>query len=206
MGICEPPHNTIVVWFPKPLAPGSDFQVHVCWGTRLSKTRFLIQTFLQLYSFCIVLPRSFIRLFVKIGLTQVTWQYVIFLQYYCDYDFLCLLYPQNIHGFLGLPCLIFLFLGVKIGDVLGLHIRKGVLGVCLQIVGFLGPVFKYVGSEQVLAGGLPGEGCEGEDRRNSWINIAPSSPPPTTLIPSPNHYRQDGGEASFVCLCSTPSA
>ena len=67
-------------------------------------------------------------------------------------------------------------------------------------------VFKYVGSEQVLAGGLPGEGCEGEDRRNSWINIAPSSPPPTTLIPSPNHYRQDGGGASFVCLCSTPAA
>ena len=58
-------------------------------------------------------------------------------------------------------------------------------------------VFKYVGSEQVLAGGLPGEGCEGEDRRNSWINIAPSSPPPTTLIPSPNHYRQDGGGGKF---------
>ena len=61
-------------------------------------------------------------------------------------------------------------------------------------------VFKYVGSEQVLAGGLPGEGCEGEDRRNSWINIAPSSPPPTTLIPSPNHYRQDGGGQFCVPL------
>ena len=60
-----------------------------------------------------------------------------FFAYYA-YDFLCLLCPQNIHGFLGLPCLIFLFLGVKIGDVLGLHIRKGVLGVCLQILGFLG--------------------------------------------------------------------
>ena len=136
-------------------------------------------------------PRSYIRLFAK-WINPSHLATCDFFAYY-DYDFLCLLCPQNTHGFLVLPCLIFLFLGVKIGDVLGLHIRKGVLGVCLQIVGFLGPVFKYVGSEQVLAGGLPGEGCEGEDRRNSWINIAPSSPPPTTLIPSPNHYRQDGG-------------
>ena len=56
-----------------------------------------------------------------------------------------------------------------------------------------------VGSEQVLGVGIPGEGCEGEDRQNSWINIAPSLPqPPTALIPfpSPNHYRQADEEES----------
>ena len=58
---------------------------------------------------------------------------------------------------------------------------------------------KSVGSEQVLGVGIPGEGCEGEDRQNSWINIAPSLPqPPTALIPfpSPNHYRQADEEES----------
>ena len=71
---------------------------------------------------------------------------------------------------------------------------------------------KSVGSEQVLGVGIPGEGCEGEDRQNSWINIAPSLPqPPTALIPfpSPNHYRQADKEESgsdlllFCALCLT---
>ena len=25
----------VIVWFPNPLAPGSDIQIHVSWGTRL---------------------------------------------------------------------------------------------------------------------------------------------------------------------------
>ena len=65
----------------------------------------------------------------------------------------------------------------------------------LDLVGWA----KSVGSEQVLGVGIPGEGCEGEDRQNSWINIAPSLPqPPTALIPfpSPNHYRQADEEES----------
>ena len=55
----------------------------VCWGTRLSKTRFLIQAFLQLYSFCIVqmctyhLGHTFA--YLPNGSTQVTWQHVTFL-------------------------------------------------------------------------------------------------------------------------------
>ena len=43
------------------------------------------------------------------------------------------------------------------------------LGWSGQLVGWA----KSVGSEQVLGAGLPGEGWEGEDRQNSWINIAP---------------------------------
>ena len=144
--------------------------------------------------------RSYIRLFAK-WINPSHLATCDFFAYY-DYDFLCLLCPQNIHGFLVLPCLIFLFLGVKIGDVLGLHIRKGVLGVCLQIVGFLGPVFKYVGSEQVLAGGLPGEGCEGEDRRNSWINIAPSSHHPNSFPQSLSSRWGGGGKFCVPLLDS----
>ena len=44
---------------------------------------------------------------------------------------------------------------------------------------------KSVGSEQVLGARLPGEGCEGEDRQNSWINIAPPSLHPNSLSCSP---------------------
>ena len=44
---------------------------------------------------------------------------------------------------------------------------------------------KSVGSEQVLGARLPGEGCEGEDRQNSWINIAPPSLHPNSPSCSP---------------------
>ena len=50
------------------------------------------------------------------------------------------------------------------GRILG---RSGGLG--RDLLGWA----KSVGSEQVLGVGIPGEGCEGEDRQNSWINIAP---------------------------------
>ena len=56
-----------------------------------------------------------------------------------------------------------------------------ILGISGQLVGW----GKSVGSEQVLGARLPGEGCEGEDRQNSWINIAPPSLHPNSLSCSP---------------------
>ena len=146
-------------------------------------------------------PRSYIRLFAE-WINPSHLATCGFFAYYA-YDFLCLLCPQNIHGFLGLPCLIFLFLGVKIGDVLSLHIRKGVLSVCLQIGSLVPSSNMWVLSRCWLAGSL-GRVVRG---KTGGTVGSTSPPPPTTLIPSPNHYRQDGGGgASFVCLCSTPSA
>ena len=78
-----------------------------------------------------------------------------------------------------------------------------ILGRSGQLVGWA----KSVGSEQVLGAGLPGEGWEGEDRQNSWINIAPS--PSTSHHPNSLSFPQSlssnwrGGErkATFSAWC-----